>query len=668
MKKISSKKDYLDLVKTLCYHDELYYTKAQPTLSDYEYDQLFQLLQEYEKAHPEDIHVHSPSHRISDPLTKGFAKKPHQTPMLSLANTYSEKEIQDFIDRIKKRLNKTKITFSVELKMDGVAVSVLYEKGKLVQALTRGNGQIGDEITNNMKTIRSLPLTLKGENIPDQLEVRGEVYLPNTTFLQLNQEREENGQPLWANPRNAAAGSLKLLDPGEVSRRKLSVVFYGVSTVERFTSQYEVHLALKRLGLPVAKEEHFAKCSSLEEILTFSHHIEKIREKLPFAIDGVVIKVDQLAYHDRLGFTGKCPRSCVAYKFAPDRVESQIESITLQLGRTGVVTPVAELTPVHVSGSTISRATLHNQEEIARKDIRIGDFVWVEKGGDVIPKVVEVIVEKRGQGSTKWRMPTKCPFCSTPLLQEEGEVAVRCTNPDCPEMQLQRLIFYAGKQGMDIGFLGQKVMEKLVTAGVVRSFSDIYTIDEKDLKNLEQFKEKSIANLLGSIERSKNVSLHRFILALGIKYVGKETALALEEKAGCIKTLATFSEEDLLQIDGIGEKAAQSIAAFFQDPKLQKELHDLLAVGVLPRYEKKMVDKDHLFYGKTFVLTGTLSSLTRNDAADRIKEKGGVIKNSVSKKTDYLIAGKEPGSKYDKAVSLDVEILDEKSFLEALGS
>lgn len=666
MKKLSSEKDYKKLVQTLIHHDHLYYEKAEPEISDYEYDQLFQVLLAFEKKYPDKIDPNSPSHRVSDPLTEGFQKKSHKAPMLSLANTYSEKEVEEFIKRVKKLTGKESLGFSVELKMDGVAISVLYKNGKFVQALTRGNGQIGDDVTNNMKTLRSIPLKLSGENIPESLEIRGEVYMPLETFQEINQEREENGLTAWANPRNATAGSLKLLDPKEVSRRRLKVVFYGLGDVRDFSSQFQVHLALRKMGLPTAKEEHFTKAKNLEEIFDFAKKVEKMRDKLPFEIDGIVIKVDELSLHERLGITGKCPRSSVAYKFEPERAKTAILAITLQMGRTGVLTPVAELKPTQLSGSTISRATLHNQDEINRKDIRIGDVVFIEKGGDVIPKVVEVCFEKRADSLKKWQMPKNCPFCQTALSHDASEVAVRCTNPFCPEIQLQRLTFYVSKQGMDIPFLGTKVMRKLYEKKLVSSFSDLYRLKKEDLEGLENFKEKSINNLLQSIERSKKVPLHRLILALGIKYVGKQTALLLEEVAGSLNELFLLKEEDLLAIDGVGEKAAKSIVEFFQDAKHIEEIQELLSLGLNPTYFKQTVEKNHIFSGKSFVLTGTLSSYTRDEAVKEIQLKGGVIKNSVSKKTDYLLLGEDPGSKYEKALKLQITILTEEEFKEQL--
>ncbi|MEL7430949.1 MAG: NAD-dependent DNA ligase LigA [Chlamydiota bacterium] len=662
MNPISDEKEYQKLVKELIHHDHLYYEKADPTISDYEYDQLFSRVDQFEKKHPEKIDPQSPTQRVSDPLTEGFTKRKHRTPMRSLANTYSAKELQEFIDRVKKTLGKEALSFSVELKMDGVAVSVIYKKGELSCALTRGNGTMGDDITNNMKTIRSLPLVLKGKQVPQDLELRGEVYLPIQHFQEMNLDREENGLSPWANPRNAAAGSLKLLSPREVQARKLKVVFYGAANVDAFSSQHEVHLALRKLGLPVAKEEHFARCETAQEILAFADKVKAARHKLPFEIDGIVVKVDTLAYHDRLGFTGKCPRSSVAYKFAPEQAETLIEEITLQMGRTGVLTPVAELRPTLLQGSLISRATLHNQEEIQRKDIRIGDAVVIEKGGDVIPKVVSVLRKKRPQKAKPWIMPQTCPFCDAPLEKHPDEVAVRCSNPTCPQIQLQRLIFYASKQGMDIGSLGVKVMRKLFETNLVQRFSDIYRLRKEDLESLPNFQEKSIQKLLSNIEESKRVPLHRFLLALGIQYVGKETAPLLEERAGTLSNLYRISKEDLLAIDGIGEKAAQSLITFLSDPTRRQEIEDLLSLGVEPIFSQEPIEEGHPFSGKSFVLTGSLQRYTREEAGKIIKQKGGLIKNSVSKKTDFLLVGEDPGSKLAKAEKLGVPILSEEEF------
>ncbi len=663
--KPKNEEDYLRLVGDLLEHDKRYFDEAKPLISDYEYDQLMRDLHDYEKEHPEQVAPHSPSKRLSEKPTEGFKQKAHLVPMMSLNNTYSEEEIADFIKRVDKLLEKKGIDFCCELKMDGTSISLLYEKGHFVRALTRGNGKMGDDVSAGFKTIRSVPLHLSGRDLPELAEVRGEVYMSLSTFLALNEEREEAGLEPFANPRNAAAGSLKLLDPKEVARRKLNFVAYGIAQETEIEKQSDVHLALKKWGFPTAKQEHVAVCSNLEEILHFAKKIEKQRHELPFEIDGIVIKVNELKYRELLGTTGKAPRFAVAYKFAPEQAHTKINEITVQVGRTGVLTPVAELEPVFLSGSTISRATLHNAEEVARKDIRVGDTVIIEKAGDVIPQVVKVDLQKRLEGSHPWHPPKQCPVCKEGVLHKEGEVALRCPNPNCAGQALRRIVYFASKHAMDIEHMGEKVAKQLVEKGLVSRISDIYLLDEKRLSTLEGFKEKSIHNLLTSIEKSRKCPLYRLIMGLGIKYVGTETAELLAEEAGDLETLLEMGEETLLSIDGIGEKTARTIAAFFKDEKNQEEIRLLLKYGVEPqKLQKKRLD--HPFSQKTFVLTGALASFSRDEAAHLIKERGGKVSGSVSKKTDFVLVGEDPGSKYDKAKELGVAILSEEQFQKML--
>jgi DNA ligase (NAD+) len=657
-----TKQNYHQLIKEIEQHDRHYFEQAKPLISDYAYDQLVKKLEAIEKEHPEWILPDSPTQRIGEALTKGFKQVAHSVPMISLANTYSRSELEEFLKRVNKLLEGKKVSFCVELKMDGIALSVRYEKGHYMRALTRGDGKKGDDVTANVKTIHALPLKLHGA--PDLLEVRGEVFMPLKVFQELNQSQEEAGEEPWANPRNAAAGSLKLLDPKEVALRKLSVVFYGIAEdAERgVETQFEVHRFLSKLGLPTFDTAHRGLCHTIDEILKFADQIEKERHRLPFEIDGIVIKVNELRYHPMLGSTGKSPRFAVAYKFAPEQATTQIHAITVQVGRTGVLTPVAELKPVSLAGSMISRATLHNQEEVERKDIRIGDFVLIEKGGDVIPKVVHVDLKRRHAGSHPWKMPKKCPICGTPVVHSEGEVAVRCPNPDCQEQRIRRITFFASKDAMDIGHLGERVVEQLVEKGFVRDLSDIYRLTEKELEQLDGFKEKSIDNLLQSIDASRQVSLERLILALGIKHVGEITAELLAKRAGDIATFTKISREELEGIEGVGAKTAEAVVDYFKDPQHLKEIERLLEYGVKPRSIKRSVHQEHPFYGKIFVLTGTLHDYTRTQASQLIKERGGKVTNSVSKNTDYLLAGEDPGSKLEKAHALQVTILSESHF------
>lgn len=660
--------EYSKLLETVRKHDVLYYQQNAPEISDYEYDRLLKDLEEIEKLHPEWRVKNSPTQRTGEEATEGFKQVSHKVPMLSLANTYSAEEVGAFMERIHKGLDGKKHRFCAELKMDGLAVAAIYEKGMLVCGLTRGDGKKGDDVTQNMKTIRSLPLKLTGKHVPDFLEVRGEVFMRKSIFAELNAKKEEQGEAPWANPRNAAAGSLKLLDPKETAERKLCIVFYSIAQDSSNHCKTEVESLefLKELGLPVFDRDFYSVCETQEEIMEFAGRIEKIRYELPYEIDGIVVKVDELKWHDALGTTAKSPRWAVAYKFSPEQAMTEILDIVVQVGRTGVLTPVAELKPVTLAGSVISRATLHNQEEIARKDIRIGDFVMIEKGGDVIPKIVEVNLAKRPSHTMPWHMPAHCPVCQSSVVHIQGEVAVRCPNPDCDEQVLRRIIFFASKDAMDIDHLGEKAVEQLFRRKLIKNCADLYSLTEKDLAELEGFKEKSIHNLLTSIQASKNCSLARFILALGIKYVGEGTAEDLANAAQSLERLSEMTKEELLEVDGVGEKVAESIREFFSQSKNRQEIQSLLDQGVCPKAEKSAYDPSHPFYGKTFVLTGSLSGYTRSQAASLIKERGGKIAPSVSAKVDFLLYGEDPGSKWEKAKKLKTPLLSEEEFQKML--
>lgn len=664
-----TKNDYHRLIQAIQHHDKLYYVEHAPEITDYAYDQLYKELLTIEEKHPDWIVPISPTQRVLEKTTKGFKQVAHTVPMLSLDNTYKEEELDRFIGRVHKLLEKKEVAFCAELKMDGIAVSVLYEKGFFNRALTRGDGKKGDDITANMRTIRSVPLQLSGPHIPDMVEIRGEVYMPHAAFQKQNKQREESGEELWANPRNAAAGSLKLLDPAEVAERGLAAVFYGLAEGghPEASFQHRAHELLKKWGLPVFATGHRKVCGSLGEIMTFAKKIEKERDDLPFDIDGIVVKVDSLKAWPILGTTGKSPRWAVAYKFAPEQARTKIREITVQVGRTGVLTPVAELDPVFLAGSTISRATLHNEEEVARKDIREGDWVTIEKGGDVIPKVVEVDHKKRPHGTHSWKMPSKCPICGTPVVRNEDEVAVRCPNTTgCEEQQIRRIAYFASKDAMDIDHLGEKVVEQLVKKKLIQEPSDLYSLTADDLALLDGFKEKSIHNLLSSIDASRKVTLARFILALNIRYIGEETAEILAREAGSIDRLAEMTEEDLLNIQGVGEKMAEAIVHFFKEARHKKEIHSLLKAGVYPQTPQKVRRTDHAFSGKTFVLTGALQDFSRDEASELIKDRGGKVSSSVSKKTDYVVVGEEAGSKLDKAQELGIKTLTEKEFTKLL--
>lgn len=661
------KNAYDRLCREVWQHNKLYYVDHAPVISDEEFDSLLKKVEELERQHPEWVTPSSPTRRVGEMLFEGFKTVKHRHPMLSLANTYSAEEIEEFIKRTRKLSGKDELPFSCELKMDGIAVGAVYEKGEFVLGVTRGDGKKGDDITNNMKTIAALPLQLYGDAVPDYLEIRGEVFMPVAAFEALNREKEAAGEPLFANPRNAAAGSLKLLDPSITAKRQLSIVFYAVAeeSSHRLKTQTEVHHFLKELGLPGV--EYHKQCLSIAEIWQFAELVRSKRATLAYQIDGIVIKLDDLAEQKRMGATAKNPRWAVAYKFAAEQAETRIKAITVQVGRTGVCTPVAELEPVFLAGSTIARATLHNEDEVRRKDIRVGDLALIEKGGDVIPKVVAVSLDKRQSGSVPWEMPDTCPSCGAKLERVPGEVAVRCPNTlQCPEQQQRRVVYFASKEAMDIENLGDKVVRQLMQKGFVKTPPDLYALTREQLYQLEGFKDKAVDRLLQGIEQSRNVPLEKFIMALGIKHVGSGTAELLAAKAGDLETLVHMRFEDLLSIEGIGEKVAQSIVDFFSDEAHELEIKKFLERGVRPQAAAVATHKGHAFEGKTFVLTGTLGGYTRQAAASLIKERGGKVTGSVSKNTDYLLAGDAPGSKFDKAQSLGVAILSEEEFQKLL--
>lgn len=659
--------EYENLCAEVWKHHRHYFIEHRPIISDEAFDRLYHRLEEIEKQHPEWILPTSPTQRVGEALTAGFKTVEHRIPMLSLANSYSKEEIADFIKRIQKLVERPNVSFSCELKMDGIAITATYEKGVFTQAATRGDGYKGDDISANLRTIQAIPLQLSGKNVPDFLEIRGEVFMPHEVFKKLNEEKAKADEPLWANPRNAAAGSLKLLDPKETAKRHLAAVFYGIAEHPSISlnSQYESHNFLQQLGLPTLQLHVLSH--SLDEIWAFAETVQKKRSKLEYDIDGIVIKLDDLKEQKRLGNTGKNPRWAIAYKFAAEQAITRIRDITVQVGRTGILTPVAELDPVFLAGSTISRATLHNQDEIQRKDIRIGDAVTIEKGGDVIPKVVSVDSTKRSSESKPWHMPKHCPICGTAVIKVPGEVAVRCPNrTSCSEQFLRQLIHFVGKDAMDIEGMGKKVCEQLIAKGFVQSPSDLYRLSEMQLFQLEGFQMKSVQNLLSGIDKSRDVSLSRFIMALGIDHVGTETAELLANRSGEINLLMEMSQESLIEIPGIGEKVAHAIVEYFKDNHHRKEIEKLLKLGIKPRQQKAVTYHGHPFEEKIFVLTGTLSHYTRQAAAALIKERGGKVTDSVSKKTDFLLAGKEPGSKLEKAQSLGITVLDEEQFISRL--
>ena len=646
-------------------HNRRYYEEAAPTISDREYDRLYQELAGLEARFPKLLTPGSPTQQVGGKPLKAFEQIAHRVPMLSLDNTYSEEEVADFYARIAKLLPNEKIPVVIEPKVDGVAVSLLYENGKLQHAATRGDGSVGDDITQNIRTIRSVPEQLHGKT-PKLLEVRGEAYLDKKGFEKLNAERAEAGLPVFANPRNAAAGSLKQLDPAIVAKRPLGVVFYGTGAVQGLDIDLhsETFSLLRKLGLPAS--ERWWKADSVDKILRAIRELDNIRHDFPYQTDGAVVKVDSFAQRERLGFTAKSPRWAIAYKYEAERVETRLIDIIVQVGRTGTLTPVAVLEPVSVSGSTVSRATLHNEEEIARKDIRIGDRVVIEKAGEVIPAVVSVKIEARTGKERKFKMPANCPVCGSKVVKDEGQVAIRCINSQCPAQTKRRIEHFASRGAMDIEGFGEMMVEQLVDRELVRDVSDIYELTTEKMASLERMGEKSIANLLEAIEGSKKRPLWRLIFGLGILHVGVSASRALAEHFRSLEKTMKASEDELQKIQDVGEVVAQSIHQFFQEKHNRRIIERLEKLGVRPQVEpKRKPSADSPFIGSTWVITGTLSQ-PREEIAEMIIQRGGKVSGSVSKKTTSVLAGEAAGSKLDKAKQLGVRVVGESEFRKML--
>lgn len=661
-----------ELRELIRYHDYKYYVEANPEISDYEYDQLMRRLIELERQHPELVTPDSPTQRVGGEPTEGFPQVRHEVPMLSIDNTYSFEELREFDRRITRWLDGEPHRYVAEPKIDGVGVSLRYERGVLLRGATRGDGRVGDDITANLKTVRGVPLRLHrppdGEPWPEVLEARGEVFMPISEFERVNREREEAGEPPFANPRNATAGSLKLLDPKIVRRRRLTIYFYALGVVEGWAprSHWEVLQGLRRLGLRT--NPHIRLCRDIEEVVEFCREFEERRRDLGYNVDGVVVKIDDLAQRERLGRTAKAPRWCVAYKYAPELAVTKLRNIIVQVGRTGTLTPVAELEPVLLSGTTVKRATLHNADEIARKDIRIGDTVKIEKAGEIIPQVVEVVKEARTGNEKPFQMPETCPVCGGPVVRLPDEVYYRCTNVECPAQLKERLRYFAHRNAMDIDGLGPAIIDQLVDRGLVRDFGDLYRLTLEDLVDLERMAEKSAQNLLQAIEASKHRPLARLIAALAIPHVGATAADLLARRFGSLDRLASASEEELQAIEGVGPVMARSIVAFFRNPQNRKVIEKLRQAGVRMEEEpREAVPAGADLSGLTFVITGTLRDFTRQEAEEAIRARGGRASSSVSRKTDYVVVGENPGSKLDKARSLGVKTIDEAEFKKLLG-
>jgi DNA ligase (NAD+) len=667
----SVEKKINDLREEINKHNYRYYILAEPSISDEQYDKLVKELEKLESENPQLITPDSPTQRVGKDLTKEFKPVNHKIPMLSLANTYDEQDVYDFDRRVRETLPPgEEVEYVVEYKIDGASVSINYVNGYLQTAATRGDGYVGEEITNNVKTIRSVPLKITfPPNIKYDLtdfEARGEVYMRIEDFEKINKEREKTGEKLFANPRNSAAGTLKLQDPKIVAKRKLSVfLYYLISPAVEFESQEENLKLLHQLGFKVNRD--YKVCKSIEEVLAFCKTIEEKRYTLDYEIDGAVIKVNSIRQQNILGSIAKSPRWAVAYKFKAKQAFTKLNDITWQVGRTGAITPVAELEPVKLAGSTISRATLHNFDEIVRKDIRVGDTVVIEKGGDVIPKIVSVIIDERPKNSKPTVQPTICPVCKTKIYKPENEVAIYCENPECPAQIKGRLIHFASRGAMDIDGLGEALIDLFVDKGFIKHFSDIYHLKNKrdELIKIERLGEKSVDNLLAAIEKSKKQPFAKVLFAMGIRYVGAGAAQKITDHFKTIDEIIHASEEEISSIYEIGPSISNSIKNFFAEKKNILLINELQKAGLIFISEKKEVKVSSL-NNKTFVLTGTLNASSRDEASAQIIALGGKVTSSVSKNTDYVVAGEKAGSKLAKAESLGVKIINEAEFLKML--
>ena len=663
--KKSAKARIAELRELIRLHDRKYYVEANPSITDAEYDALMRELAELERANPALVTPDSPTQRVSGAPTDGFATVTHTVPMLSLDNTYSPEELLEFDERVRRRLGEERVAYVVEQKLDGVSVAVRYEHGALSLAATRGDGVRGDDVTANIRTIRSVPLRLSGPGAKASLEARGEVFMPRSGFERINRRREEEGQPPFVNPRNAAAGSLKLLDPAEVAERPLDVLFYQLMGADAWVDTHHEALALMAgMGLPVSPHTELAPDgrAAVERCLAWVD----TRKELDYDIDGMVVKVDSLSQQARLGSTAKSPRWGIAYKFPAEAVTTTVRDIVVQVGRTGKLTPVALLDPVFVSGSTVSRATLHNQDEIERLDVRIGDTVCIEKGGEVIPKVTGVVASKRKGRPRRFRMPKHCPVCGEPVVRPEGEVDTRCENVSCPAQVRGSILHFASRGAMDIRGLGAALVEQLVEKGLVSDYADLYALGRDELAGLERMGEKSADNLLAQIEESKRRPFARVLHALGIRHVGARVAQVLADSFGDADELAAASEEELAAIEEIGPVIAASIRGFFHSPRNAEVVSKLRRAGVNLRAARGGRRRTALS-GKTVVLTGALERRTRDEAAAAVVEAGGRVTSSVSSKTDLVVAGRDPGSKLKRARELGVRVIDEEELDRLLG-
>ena len=664
------RKKITDLREQLNLHSYRYYVLDDPDITDAEYDRLFRELQQLEAQYPGLVTPDSPTQRVGGAPLKGFETVEHRQPMLSLDNALNEQEMRDFDARLHRLLEMDDpFEYTIEVKMDGVAVELVYINGLLSIGSTRGDGVTGEDITANLKTIHSIPLRLRDAElpVPARLDVRGEVYYPTAAFKKLNEEREKAGEPTFVNPRNSAAGSLRQLDPKLTAKRPLDIYVYGLGYSENSTliSQSQALAAFKKWGLRVNPLTKI--CLGIEEVIAAHAEFLELRPTLPYEIDGAVIKLNSFALQDQAGIRSRSPRWAIAYKFPAQQETTQIEKIVVQVGRTGAITPVAVLQPIKVGGVEVRRATLHNQDEIDRKDIRIGDWVIIQRAGDVIPEVVKVIISRRSGKEQKYTLPDTCPVCEAPVVRIEGEAVARCENVACPAQVKEMIRHFASKGAMDIEGLGEKLVEQLVEKELIASYADLYFLKLEQIADLERMAEKSAANLLEGIDKSRDIPLNRLIYALGIRHVGEHVARVLANHFGTLDKLSTASEEELQDIHEVGPQVAQSVNKFFAEPRNQQVLERLFAGGV--KVQQKLVDEqtEQKFAGMTFVFTGALEKFTRDEAEKMVLDRGGRAASSVSKKTNYVVAGPGAGSKLAKAEQLGVDVLTEDEFLELMG-
>ncbi|KAB2910046.1 MAG: NAD-dependent DNA ligase LigA [Ignavibacteriaceae bacterium] len=657
-----------ELSSLLRHHEYRYYVLSDPEITDLEYDMYYKELERLERENPELVLPDSPTQRVGSDLENSFNSVPHKYPMLSLANTYSEGELFDFDRRVREGLPPgEKVEYVAEYKIDGLSVSLLYKNGIFTTGATRGDGFTGEDVTLNVKTIRSIPLSVNDETLPEEFEVRGEVYMEKAVFEGINSERLTKGEKTFANPRNLASGTLKLLNPAEAAERPLQIfTYYFIAKSEPYGTQYENLGYLQKLGFRVNPE--YRVFDNMNDVLKYCRTLEEKRDNLPYEVDGVVIKVNRFSQQEILGNIAKSPRWACAFKFKAKQATTKLKSITWQVGRTGAITPVAELEPVFLAGSTISRATLHNFDEITRKDIRSGDTVRIEKGGDVIPKVVEVVLDARPADSKPEVPPEFCPVCGTEVYKPEGEVAFYCENSECAAQIKGRIEHFASRTAMDIEGLGASITSLFVDLGYLKTYADIYKLHERveELKNMERFGQKSIDNLLAAVEKSKTNPFHRVLFALGIRFVGAGAARKLADHFGSLSRLMEATKEEITAVYEIGDSIAESVGKFFSDPHNQHTIEELRKAGVNFESQRPEEVSDNFFKGKSFVLTGTLTKYKREEAGEIILSLGGKTASSVSKNTDFVIAGESAGSKLEKALKLGVQVLSEEEFLQKL--